>query len=58
MNFDAALGSPTRRPNRRVNLHWPRRAKQAHDDRLRVGRQVQRPRTSLVALINGGRGPN
>ncbi|HEX3611381.1 MAG TPA: hypothetical protein VHU88_06810 [Sporichthyaceae bacterium] len=34
-----------------------RPAQPRHDDRLRVGRQVTRPRTSLIALINGGRGP-
>jgi hypothetical protein len=58
MKSDAALSAPTRLLNRRITLHWPRRVERAHDDRLRVGRQAQRPRTSLIALINGGRGPN
>ncbi|HEX3827532.1 MAG TPA: hypothetical protein VHV82_09700 [Sporichthyaceae bacterium] len=58
MKSDAARSVPTCLLNRRIALHWPRRVEYAHDDRLRVGRQAQRPRTSLVALINGGRGPN
>ena len=58
MKSDITPTGPVRLRSLRLPLHWPRRTARAHDDHLRVGRQVDRPRTPLIALINGGRGPS